>query len=183
MIPIYPWISSPFPSVLRFSTLIKEKCSGPTAAQHTNQMSWICTTWNVSAAHDGGDNARGSYTQILPALTWYKRKREVFVYILRGEADCRPVEASMCHSFLSWEQIEHQSPVHSCSKPVSIPWWLSLAKRVLGECYKSPGNASSVSIVTHMRARTPLIQPQDKSISPWWIHYSLMGLFYIVCFG
>lgn len=59
--------------------------------------------------------------------------------------------ASMCHSCLSWEQIKHRSPVHSCSQPVSTPWWLHCVKH---GPYKSLGHASSVCILicthTHM---------------------------------
>lgn len=192
MIPICPWISSSFPFVPCFSTLIKEKWSSPTAAPHASQ----CHEY-VTAAQFDGDNGQSGYKWILPVCTQSEMDGEVFIYVLHlwiysrrtlswEETDGRPLDASRCYSCLSWDQIEHSGHLFTdAAKPFSIPQCLHCVKCALGKRHKSLGHASSLCIVTrtHARAWSPLIRPEDKSILLWWIHYSLMGLFYIVCFG
>lgn len=99
------------------------------------------------------------------------RRRWMFLCTFwKKGTDSRPFKNQACVTrCLSWEQIEHHSPVRSCSKPVPILRWFHCVKRALGECYKSLGHASSVFIVTCAHTHTCTIDSAPRQI-----HFSLM---------
>lgn len=165
MIPICLWISSSFLFVPCFSTLIKEKWSSPTAAQHTNQFYEYAWTREY-LLH------MMVVTTDMADIMIVQRKIEVSVHFSKWD-----------QTRTSWKKTYEEASVSPSSpdskvnighlfaaaaKPISIPWWLHSVKRAPGECYKSQDQPSSVFIATWTHMHILIDSPSRQ------IHFSLM---------